>query len=101
MYQQFFDLNGNGSVGSNEMLVLGKARRALGQKGGEWLVGQNNALMQKMGVDMKGDVPLEGFVRHFNDTLPMDSTEFNAIIDQFILCAQTLRVFPQGVLTVI
>ena len=45
-----FDLDGSGEVGFDEMLALGKARRALGQKRGEWTEAMNERMMERMGV---------------------------------------------------
>ena len=53
VYHQF-DLEGNGSVGEEELLELGQARRRLGQKHGEWTIQNTRQLMQKMGTDSNG-----------------------------------------------
>jgi hypothetical protein len=44
-----FDVQGNQTVGFEEMLALGKARR-LGQKGGEWTVEMNQRIMDLLNV---------------------------------------------------
>merc|ERR1711934_910182 len=51
-----FDLDGGGDVGGEEMLALGKARRKLGQKKGEWTQDMNQRLLENMGVDRRGAV---------------------------------------------
>ena len=51
-----FDIDGNGSVGEDELLQLGRARRKLGQKQGVWTAAMNRALMKKIGTDPKGAV---------------------------------------------
>ena len=54
VYHQF-DLDGNGSVGEEELLELGQARRRLGQKQGEWTMENTRQLMEKMGTDTNGE----------------------------------------------
>ena len=51
-----FDLDGGGDVGAEELLELGRARRRLGQKSGEWTEANNRALMQQIGPDEEGIV---------------------------------------------
>ena len=58
-----FDLDGGGDVGSDEMLALGQARRALGQKSGEWTEANNEKLLRHMNADGEGNVTAESFVR--------------------------------------
>lgn len=53
VYHQF-DLDGNGSVGEEELLELGQARRRLGQKQGEWTIENTRQLIEKMGTDANG-----------------------------------------------
>ena len=54
VYHQF-DLDGNGSVGEEELLELGQARRRLGQKQGEWTIENTHVLLQTMiGTDDEG-----------------------------------------------
>ena len=57
VYEEF-DVNGDGTVSSQEMLALGQARRDLGQKGGEWTKEQNESMMRRMGQDQKGHVSM-------------------------------------------
>ena len=54
MYREF-DLDGDGTVGASEMLALGKYRREMGQKGGEWTQAKNDYMMTAMGAK-KGQV---------------------------------------------
>ena len=49
-----FDLDGGGDVGEEELLELGRARRRLGQKSGEWTPRANRALVRKMGCNEQG-----------------------------------------------
>ena len=76
VYHQF-DLDGNGSVGEEELLELGQARRRLGQKHGEWTIQNTHALLQTMIGD--GD---EGQYSHLIDvccvSLMIDSHKIQA-----------------------
>eukprot|EP00658_Telonema_sp_P-2_P053533 TRINITY_DN4209_c0_g2_i2.p1 TRINITY_DN4209_c0_g2~~TRINITY_DN4209_c0_g2_i2.p1 ORF type:complete len:528 (-),score=129.65 TRINITY_DN4209_c0_g2_i2:53-1636(-) len=83
VYQEF-DLDGGGDVGDDELLVLGQTRRKLGQKSGSWTKGMNDSLMAKIGTDKEGNLPMSNFVKHFNDSLPGDSKEFDGVIEQFM-----------------
>ena len=58
-----FDLDHGGDVGADELLALGKARRVLGQKPGEWTQEQNKRVLQRMNADKDGNVTLDNFVR--------------------------------------
>ena len=54
-----FDLDCNGDVGEEELLELGKARRALGQKQGEWTPAMNARVLMEIGADNAGHVSME------------------------------------------
>jgi len=81
VYQEF-DLNGDGTVGSTEMLALGRARRKLGHKSSEWTNAQNIRLLQEMGSD--GEHVTEAqFVSYFSSHLSHSDGEFEKILIQF------------------
>ena len=84
---QIFGVQGNGSVGAAELLVLGQTRRKLGQKPGEWTHQHNAALMNKIGTDSAGNLPEENFVRYFDSNLPAERHNFDELVDQFVQCA--------------
>ena len=86
-----FDLYGDSSVGGAEILLLGRMRRQLGHKGGEWTVEMNARLMERMGADTNGDLSEFKFVQHFNSTLPAEQEDFEQIINQFMECARVCR----------
>jgi len=81
---QAFDLDGEGTVDPNELLALGKARRKLGQKSGEWTEEQNARLVKKMDTDGDGTIECNEFVAFFNKSLPMDFDSFTEIMSQFM-----------------
>jgi len=86
-----FDIDGDGHVGLEEMLILGQTRRKLGQKQGEWTREMNRSLMDRIGPDANDDLPETNFVRYFNGSLPSEAAEFDKNIEQFLECARALR----------
>ena len=86
-----FDLAGDGSVGAEELLVLGQTRRKLGQKAGEWTAQNNANLMQKIGTDQFGNLPEDNFVQYFAGSLATDAAEFGRTMQQFMQCATLCR----------
>ena len=73
-----FDLDGSGEVGFDELFVLGQARRELGQKEGVWTAEKNERVMELIGRDATGDVPMGNFSAFFEECLPIDEKEFEA-----------------------
>ena len=53
---KLFDLDGNGTIESSEMMQLGEARRKLGQVSGTWDKAKNDKLMEKLGGGRSGQV---------------------------------------------
>ena len=49
-----FDIELKGVVGEQQLLAIGRARRALGQIGGEWTEAENKQLMATIGTDDQG-----------------------------------------------
>lgn len=74
-----FDLDKSGGVGEDEMFVLGKQRKDLGQKDREWTRPRTRVLMRKIGMNQLGQIPLNSFVRYCSCTerrlLNDDSTD--------------------------
>ena len=83
-----FDLDGGGGVGEDELLMLGQARRKMGQKGGERTKEMNDKLMKRMGVDNNGSVSETNFVEYFDGALSMESSAFNMAMVQFMESAK-------------
>ena len=86
-----FDIYGDGSVGGPELLLLGRMRRQLRQKGGEWTAQKNDRLLKRIGAGTNGNLSELNFVQHFNSTLPADKEEFEQLIEQFMQCARAYR----------
>jgi len=93
---QIFDLDKSGEVGFQEMLTLGQARRSLGHKKGEWTHEMNERMMDRMGIDHNGDVPMKNFVTFFEGVLPIDDDEFDRIIADFTACAMVCNDNKEG-----
>jgi len=72
------------------MLALGKARRRLGQKAGEWTPENNQNMMRNMGA-VGGIVTESQFVTYFNRILSSDPETFAKTCNQFCTCAASLN----------
>ena len=86
-----FDLDGDGELTSDELLVLGQARRKLGQKSGQWTEQANEALVASIGLNSSGGIVKERFVKHFSESLPGQQLQFDREIQQMSRCADVLR----------
>ena len=53
-----FDFDGGGQVGEAALLEIGRARRRLGQREGEWSEETNSALLSLIGTDEQGTCTL-------------------------------------------
>ena len=83
-----FDMDDSDSIGREELLQLGRARRELGQKGGEWTEEKNDALLLSLDTDGSGDVSRLEFLRAFDASLPKEREPFDATIEQFLRAAK-------------
>ena len=81
------DNNNSGYIEAAELMLLGQARRKLGQATGEWTAEANNALLKELDVTGDGHVETTEFVEYFNKALPQDSAEFNTVVGQFMQVA--------------
>jgi len=88
---KLFDLDGGGDIGEEELMLLGKARRAAGHRSGEWTDEQNKAMMKRMGMNRNGCVSEEAFVVYFDNTLPRDASQFEQAIQQFTEVAEICK----------
>lgn len=84
-----FDYEGdNDGISEDELLMLGKARRQLGQKKGEWNREMTARLMTRIGTDHQGHIPEAKFVRYFEANLPREPSLFNQTVADFQECAK-------------
>lgn len=86
-----FDIDGGGTMGSEELMELGTARRKLGQKSGTWTKEQNDRMIANMKDGKKGEVVEAEFVKFFVGMLPRDRKEFDTNIEQFLNVAEACR----------
>jgi len=91
-----FDIDNNGFITDNELLLLGKARRELGQKQGEWTTEMNRTLMTRIDTDGDGRIKEIEFTRFFDDFLPRNSVDFERNVAQFFKVASAVRKGPFG-----
>jgi len=91
-----FDLDNDGLVEKWELLLLGKARRTLGQKHGQWTEETNKRCVDRMDTDHDGNVDVNEFVLHFSKQLSQDREEFLATVDDFMAVARECRAKNQS-----
>ena len=86
-----FDLDDSGEIASDELMALGTARRALGQKQGAWTEEKNARLVANMDASGDGLVDEKEFCQYFDSKLPSDTEEFKQIMTQFMEVAKACR----------
>jgi hypothetical protein len=89
-----FDIDDNGSLTPEELFMIGKARREVGQKRTVWNEEKHQKMLGHMGQGAQGDVTEEDFTRYFlsgEGALPRGATEFNVACDEFLEAAAWLR----------
>ena len=86
-----FDLDKSGAIESIELLQLGKMRRQLGQKCGDWNEAKNAKLVKKMDANADGTVSDPEFSDFFEKSLSKIPEEFEVIVEQFFQVAQVCR----------
>ena len=91
-----FDLDDDKSIQASELLQLGKMRRTLSQKCGDWDEAKNERLVKKMDVNGDGLISDSEFATHFQRALPKDMKQFDTVVDQFMQVAKACRAAKQG-----
>ena len=84
-----FDIDGGGTISSDELFQMGTARRKLGQKKGTWTKEQNERMIAHIKEGRSGEVTESEFVKHFEAVLPHDSKEFDVNMEEFLAVART------------
>jgi len=82
-----FDIDRSGFIEANELMLMGDARRRLGQKEGEWTEDMNKRMLARMDATGKGKVDAIAFATYFEKVLPADATEFTNTIKEFLSVA--------------
>ena len=80
-----FDPDGTGSMDARRLLLIGRARRALGHKHALWSPEASNKLMESIGADSlsnEGRVTEAEFVEYFSESLPVGKEDFGKVIDE-------------------
>jgi len=85
------DDDGSGFIEAPEMLLLGKARRQLGHKQGEWNEAMNNKIVAKIDKDGDGKIHQTEFAEYFSGSLPQNKTDFKQAIQKFMAVAEHCR----------
>ena len=63
-----FDIDGSGEINSKELLLMGKARRELGQKkDSEWSEEKNARMVKRLDADGSGKIEEKEFVAGFEE----------------------------------
>jgi len=91
---ELMDLDGNGSISSEELAKLAKARRMLGQRSGVWTVERNERCISQIDTDRNGDIDCREFVAFFSEELPQDARSFEAALMQLHEVAKACRQLP-------
>jgi len=88
-----FDYDNDDTVGEEEMLALGQARRHLGHKSSPWTKAENDRLLAAMKMNRKTKaVSMDDFVLYWDEKLPVDREAFNATVAEFRHAASHLTV---------
>ena len=82
-----FDLNGSGKIDRRELAELTKARRALGQKAGEWTQEQNQKLLSAIERNVDGTISAKEFIEYFSSSI--DPEHFDATMVAFSAVARS------------
>ena len=86
-----FDIDGGGYIEKDELFELGKARRKLGHKSGEWTKEMNDRMFANLDKGGDGKVEADEFSHYFANQFKDESREaFDKVMEQFM---QVARVF--------
>jgi hypothetical protein len=78
-----FDVDSNGYVESDELLLLGNARKKLGQKQRDWTEAKNRELLRSLDKNLDGRIDEAEFVRGFSAKVPQDVDSFLQLATEF------------------
>ena len=86
-----FDVHQSGAIEPGQLLELGKMRRSLGHRAGEWDETKNDKLIWKMDSDADGRISADEFCWYFEAALARDVNEFDEVVAQFLQVARQLN----------
>eukprot|EP00658_Telonema_sp_P-2_P051666 TRINITY_DN39776_c0_g1_i1.p1 TRINITY_DN39776_c0_g1~~TRINITY_DN39776_c0_g1_i1.p1 ORF type:complete len:174 (+),score=55.01 TRINITY_DN39776_c0_g1_i1:114-635(+) len=89
-----FDRDRAGQISPDELLQVGRLRRKVGHKSGEWTEEQNLRLVRQMDASGDGVVEEKEFVGFMNSGLPRDMKQFSAIVQEYIEAAMAFSDDP-------
>jgi len=78
-------------VDAAELLALGRARRALGHKRGDWTKEMNDRMIARMAGEGSLSVTEGDFASYFDRTLASEDAAFAATIVEFLDVAHSLK----------
>ena len=86
-----FDMDGRGQLKKKDFLALGKARRLLGYKKGEWNEYDANLLFTKMDSDRNGMLEKREFLFGFKTSIVGDFNDVQRRMNEFLRAANLVR----------
>ena len=78
------DSDQSGYIEAPELLLLGRARRATGQRSGEWTEAMNSRMMDQMDTTRDAKINADEFADFFEQRLGDESWQFEESIQQFM-----------------
>ena len=78
-----FDVDGNGYVECDELMLLGAARQKLGHKQRDWTEAKNKELLRTLDKNLDGRIEEVEFVRGFGFKVPQDVDGFMHLATEF------------------
>jgi len=77
---------------ARRLLLIGRARRALGHQHALWSPEASNKLMESIGASSNdGRVRQEEFVEYFSESLPPNPVDFGKVVDELRDAAMYLK----------
>merc|ERR1711865_1268040 len=89
------DVDSSGYIEAPELMLLGIARRTLGQKEGEWTKEMNQRMVDRMDINLDGKIGPKEFAKYFERVLPIDAADFAKTMKQFLAVAAEVQNGPK------
>jgi Ca2+-binding EF-hand superfamily protein len=88
------DVDESGYIEAPELMLLGIARRTLGQKE-EWTKEMNQRMVDRMDINLDGKIGPKEFAKYFERVLPIDAAEFAKTMKEFLAVAAEVKNGPK------